>query len=436
MTHGVNRSNGPSLNRQLSTRSKISLLKGLWRFMGFKKVQLLYTRSHFEDQKNLHRHADKQMSERQVKIAEAHHYLCDDVPATKEVEPVDRETPPEETIVSSEAYDDVWERFEGFRATKHNIRLLYQELAEGGAGRFPDEPENAYRLRLKLSMLNAGLATIPDKGEFLTSRPFFRSISSTRLHALEDNLGKPLGELINQAYRLPHLNKKILNRRLLGTPENLGISSGLCPLVTPGDLAGRLKICGDYLMKGEGRDILEKHGFAGVNDLEKWLPEIPAKWFTENAVLMADSHQGASDSRSATPTDTLRVENLEFLPGCTGIDYDPRIPEQRFLAIMQELQLLYTGVYDGANLSYVEGGQTEQAEALFEQVQSLNRLFLGMNHAVMKQAFPDSFASGSYQQLVLRGDKKYRAVRWNSDIAQPRPGWCEKQTFKPVTGLK
>ena len=436
MTHGVNRRNGSSLTRQLSTRSKISLLKGLWRFMGFEKVRPLHSRSHFGGQKNQHRHADKRVSERQVKRTGACHYLQDDLTDTQEVEPAEVVIRPEEPPELAPTYDDICDQFEGFRTTEKNIQLLYQALADGNVGRFADEPENNYRLRLKLLVLSAGLATIPGKGEFLTNRSLPRSISSARLEALERNLSRPLGDLINQAYRSPHLDKGIMNHRLLGTPENLGISSGVCPLEEPADLANRLKICRDYLMKGEGRVLLAKHGFAGVDELENLLPAVPTKWLTENAVLMAGKHQRSSDSRSATPTEMLRLENLEFLSGCSDIGYDPRVPEQRFLAIMQELQLLYTGVYDGANFSYVERGQAEQAEALTEPVKRLNRLFLGMNHAVMKQAFPDSFTSGSYQQLVLRGDEKNRAVRWNSDIAQPRPGWCEKQTFKPVTGLK
>ena len=408
------RKSGGSTPRQAYLIDKIGFLKGVWRYLGFQKIRVTHARPHFSGQTNRHRHLDKTLKGRRISVM------------SKEPSP-NHDGGLDDT--EAELFKSVCNRFQGYRTTTGNIQSLAHELTENMVADENKAVRADQKLKVELSLILCGLSQIHKKNRTLESTGIRHAFSRKKLSQLGQFLQMPLQQLVKEAYNSNVCNNDHLNTLYAEHPAVLGERACQEPMKAQQDIVTRMNICQNYLVHGEGRQVLERCGFSDVDKLERLLPSIPQSINSPEALEIVQSLLSVTNDENEVPYQSLQVSGIQFEPGVVKKNYDPSIPEHRFLVVLLELQNLYAGLYSGYGM-HASLQNEDVGTKLNNEDEKLRHIFTGAAHAVMKKTFPDVCRESSYQQFHLKTNSGQ--VRWNSDYAQPRGGWKEKQSFEAV----
>lgn len=408
----------------------LGLLKKALRFLGISRVRVLYQ---VEPQLPAKSHAAttkvKNLSDRIIQV----------VVPSRSIKSGGRESRLEfHETDPQQIWTNIAQRYLGFRANGQNLGRLYNDVLQSQVALNPGETKKHYRSRVALAFVASGLGDMQDdspQGLHGLNRP----VSREQLSLLEDNLSRPLHEVMRDVNSRNSQASLRLDREIDRHPRLLMEVCARMPIETKQDVLFVDRHCRHYMTSGEGEKVLEKHAFPALvgKRMEKILPRLPSDGVDDQVIHQARQFQKTCGQTDSTENTGKTINDIYYAPEKSEQHFNPDSPEHRCLVMIQSMAMGWQSYCDGRSQAAFNSNNDEDedmATRLLEAKRTLNNLWLAMSHNIMlgTKDFSTNFDRKNYQQVVLISDDD-KTVYWNSDNVQPRGGWFDSRRFEPVT---
>ncbi|MDD7804170.1 MAG: hypothetical protein PUP46_01065 [Endozoicomonas sp. (ex Botrylloides leachii)] len=284
----------------------------------------------------------------------------------------------------------------GFYPTDNHLKILEDNLYNLRLGQLQNEPDNEFKTRIQ--------------------------------KAVSDGIK-------NNKKRMDHNYFNSL-KQALETPIYLAENSKTQTFNNHEQALDWFNACRNYLIKGEGKQLLEDLGTKNTAQLDQYFPELELDQLGDNYLSSLSAFQRLSTNTK--PTNISALKDASTAHGFTLLDTDEIIEfsttdrTHRCLVILDNLETFYHALKHCTSITRMDDKITDAEYGKIQNlVDNTKSNFDVLTHRIMIQKLPKQFGPQdskpyAYQYTVLKDHDGL--IRWESDTRQFRGGRRDKDS--------